>query len=73
MQDKYERFQLIWGIALVAMGIGVFYRIPQIMPKIEMIEQFYKITGYIRFCFYIMGILLIIGGAKKIYTHYSGS
>ena len=73
MGDNYRRFQLIWGIALVVAGIGVFYRIPQIMPKIEMIEQFSRITVFIRFCFYVMGIFLIGGGAKKIYAHYSGS
>jgi hypothetical protein len=70
MNNK-SRFQRIWGIALVAAGIGVFYRIPQVMPKIEMIEQFSPISAYIRFCFYVMGIFLIGGGAKKIREHYS--
>lgn len=73
MADNYRRFQLIWGIALVAAGIGVFYRIPQIMPKIEMIEQFSQFSVFIRFCLYVMGIFLIGGGAKKIYAHYTGS
>ncbi len=52
------------------MGIGVFYRIPQVMPDIEKIEQFASMIVYIRFCFYLIGILLIGGGAKKIHTHY---
>ena len=72
MDDSKRRFQLIWGIALVAAGIGVFYRIPQVMPKIESMAQFSQLTIYIRFCFYIMGIFLIGGGAKKIYAHYAG-
>jgi len=71
MTDNKSRFQLIWGIALVAAGIGVFYRIPQVMPKIEVIEQFSQISAYIRFCFYVMGIFLIGGGAKKIYAYRS--
>jgi hypothetical protein len=52
-------------------GIGVFYRIPQVMPKIVSIEQFSRISLYIRFCFYVMGIFLIAGGAKKIYAYRS--
>ncbi len=73
MGDSKRRLQLIWGIALVAAGLGVFYRIPQVMPKIESMAQFSQLTIYIRFCFYVMGIFLIGGGAKKIYRHYAGS
>jgi len=62
--------QIIWGIALVLAGIGVFFRIPQVMPQIEQIGQFSSITFFIRFCFYLMGILLIGGGSKKIYDNY---
>jgi hypothetical protein len=60
-------YQIVWGVLLVAAGIGVFYRIPQVMPKIEKIEQFSSIIFFIRFCFYLIGILLIGGGSKKIY------
>lgn len=63
--------QLIWGIALVLAGIGVFFRIPQVMPKIAKIEQFSGVMFFIRFCFYLIGILLIGGGSKKIYSNYS--
>jgi hypothetical protein len=62
--------QMIWGIALVLAGIGVFYRIPQVMPKIERIEQFSSAMFYVRFCFYLLGVLLIGGGSKKIYDNY---
>lgn len=60
-------FQKFWGVALILAGIGVFYRIPQVMPKIEQIQQFSSISFFIRFCFYFMGVLLIGGGLKKIY------
>ena len=63
--------QLIWGIALFMVGIGVFFRIPQVMPRIAEIEQFSQVMFFIRFCFYLMGILLIGGGSKKIYTYYT--
>ena len=70
MADNYRRFQLIWGIALIAAGIGVFYRIPQVMPKVEQMQQFSSVIGFIRFSFYLMGVLLIGGGLKKIYGNY---
>ena len=63
-------FQSFWGVALVLAGIGVFYRIPQVMPKIEQSEQFSSVSYFIRFCFYFMGVILIGGGSKKIFDNY---
>ena len=62
--------QIIWGVALVFAGLAVFFRIPQVMPRIEKIEQFSSAMVYIRFCFYLLGILLVGGGSKKIYDNY---
>ena len=62
--------QLVWGICLVLAGIGVFFRIPEVMSKIENIEQFASSVFFIRFCFYVLGILLIGGGSKKIFDHF---
>jgi len=71
MEDKKNTLQLIWGTLLVLAGIGVFFRIPQLMPKIKKIEQFssYMFIYFIYFCFYLVGILLIVGGGRKIYNH----
>ena len=63
-------FQLVWGILLVMAGVGVFFRIPQVMPKIKTIESFASVIGFIYFCFYLLGFLLILGGAQKIYANY---
>jgi len=63
-------YQTIWGAVLLLAGIGVFFRIPQVMPKIAQIEQFSGVTAIIRFCFYFIGIMLIGGGIKKIHEHY---
>ncbi|SLM33248.1 conserved hypothetical protein [Desulfamplus magnetovallimortis] len=68
MKDK-RNIQLIWGALLMMAGLGVFYRIPQVMPKILEIEAFAEATGIIKFCFYLLGILLVYGGGKKIYDH----
>jgi len=59
----------VWGIALVLAGIGVFFRIPYVMPKVEKIEQFTGVLFFIRVSFYLLGILLVSGGAKKIFDH----
>ena len=70
MQDKPEStFQLIWGILLLFAGIGVFIRIPQVMPAIKKIEHFSPYMVFIYFCFYLLGVLLIVGGGKKIYRY----
>ena len=65
-----KKIQLIWGAVLVMAGLGVFYRIPQVMPKIQNIEAFANAMGLIKFCFYFLGILLVFGGGKKIYENY---
>lgn len=68
-----SNLQFVYGIALVLAGMGVFYRIPQVMPKIESIQQFASTAWFIRFCFYVMGIILIGGGIKKILGHFKES
>lgn len=70
MSIQKHRAQLIWGIVLVLAGIGVFIRIPQIMPQIRQIEYFAALMPFVYFCFYLLGVLLIAGGGKKIYDNY---
>ena len=62
---------MVWGAILVMAGIGVFFRIPQVMPRIEQIGQFSSVMFFVRFSFYLLGILLIGGGTKKIYDNYN--
>jgi hypothetical protein len=69
MADKKNTLQLIWGILLLLAGAGVFFRIPQVMPEIKKIEHFAPYMGFIYFSFYLLGILLIVGGGKKVYTY----
>ncbi|MFH1981389.1 MAG: hypothetical protein ABIL58_06080 [Pseudomonadota bacterium] len=66
MTDNRQSFQTIWGIALVLAGIGVFYRIPQVMPQIQAAGFFPDAQGFIRFCFYFIGAALLFGGGKKL-------
>ena len=37
--QQTNNIQLIWGVALTVVGIGVFLRIPQVMPQLEKMEQ----------------------------------
>lgn len=67
---KTRSRQVVWAILLILAGLGVFYRIPQVMPKIQEIQMFAGASGFIRFCFYFMGIFLVGGGCKKLYQHY---
>ena len=73
MSDNKSNFQVVWGIALVTMGIMVLFRIPQVMPKIEQIETFSSSIRFIKFCFYFMAVMLIAGGGKKLYHQFTES
>jgi len=63
-------FQFVWGVALLLAGIGMFFRIPQLMPQIKANPQFADAIGFIYFCLYFLGILLIGGGIKKLADTY---
>jgi cobalamin biosynthesis protein CobD/CbiB len=70
MNDKQKsKFQLIWGILLLVAGIGIFFRIPQIMPEIKKIEHFAPYIIFIYFCFYLIAVLLVVGGGRKVFTY----
>ncbi len=73
MSGGRKQLQLAWGIALVLAGLGVLYRIPQVMPKITRIEQFAAAAGFIYFCFYLMALILIVGGGRKIMAYFDKS
>ena len=70
MDKNKIHLQLVWGSLLVLAGIGVFFRIPQVMPKIKTIEYFSSAIWFIYLCFYLLGSLLILGGGRKIYENY---
>ena len=70
MGEAKSTFHIIWGIALVAAGIGVIYMMPQKIQQIKEIGNFSSELVFIKFCFYLMAIMLIGGGSKKIYNHY---
>ncbi len=68
MNENKNNVQLIWGILLLSAGVGVFFEIPHKMQMIEQIEHFSSGLFFIRFCFYLIGVLLVAGGGKKIFS-----
>ena len=67
--DK-KRFTFYYGIILMAVGLGVFYRIPQVMPQVAAIEFFKGKIGLVTFCFYVLGGLLVLAGGIRVFKNY---
>lgn len=67
--DK-KKFTFYYGFVLVAVGLAVFYRIPQVVPRVETIEFFAHKIGAVKFCFYALGVSLIVAGTIRIYKNY---
>lgn len=70
MSRQADHFQLIWGIALTAAGIGVLFRIPQVVPDLAQIPSLAGSLSFVYFSFYLMAALLIAGGLRKIVRHF---
>jgi len=66
MTEQKILLKRIWGTVLVMAGIGVFFRIPQVMPRLESIPNLSSALGFIKFSFYLLGALLIGGGVQRI-------
>lgn len=61
-----QRLQLTWGVLLVLAGVGLCFRIPQVMPQIRQIEYFSGVIPFIYFCLYFVAVFLIAGGVRKL-------
>ncbi|PIE71680.1 MAG: hypothetical protein CSA22_02320 [Deltaproteobacteria bacterium] len=62
--DK-RNIQMVWGTALLLMGIGVFFRVPKVMAQLGELPQFAGVSGFLRFCMYFIGVILAGGGIRK--------
>ena len=60
----------MWAIALILAGLGVFFRVQQVLPQLTGLSQYSGIPWIIRICFYIIGIILIGGGIRKLFVHF---
>lgn len=68
MGDK-NKVQLIWGIALILMGAGVFFRVSGVIDKLADTVGFNFGLYFFRFSFYLIAVILIGGGVKKIQNY----
>ena len=67
--DK-KTFKFYYGIVLIAVGLGVFYRIPQVMPQVATIEFFSNKLGVVKFSFYALGAFLVLAGGIRVFKNY---
>ena len=67
--DK-RKINFYYGIVLTLVGMAVFYRIPQVMPRVETIAFFAQKLFIVKAGFYTLGSLLIIAGCIRIYKNY---
>jgi uncharacterized membrane protein YidH (DUF202 family) len=70
MDKNKAIFPLIWGVLLLLMGVLLFFQVPQVMERIVQIEYYASIKWIIRIIIYVIAVILIGGGAKKIYENY---
>ena len=52
------------------MGIALLVQIPKKISQIMQIEYFASNPGFAYFCSYLIAVLLIGGGLKKIYSNF---
>ena len=69
MDKNQIHFQLVWGILLTLMGIAFFLKIPEIITNAKTIETFGAGIGFVYFCLYMIDLILVVGGVKKIYAN----
>ena len=70
MDKNKPIFQLIWGVLLLLMGGLLFFQAPQVMERIVQIEYYASVKWIIRIIIYVIALMLIGGGAMKIYENY---
>lgn len=71
MEKEKKSIQLIWGIILIGAGIGIFIVMPQKMAQLKEAGRTDFFILLTRLCFYLIAVLLMGGGARKLYGHYA--
>lgn len=67
--DK-RKFTFYYGIVLIAVGVAVFFRIPEVVSQVETIEFFRNKIGAVTFCFYFLGFMLVLAGGIRVVKNY---
>jgi uncharacterized membrane protein HdeD (DUF308 family) len=73
MDQPKNHLQLIWAGILMSAGIAVFLEIPRKMSQLAQLYQSSATLWAFRICFYLIGILLVGGGIRKIVLYFQSS
>ncbi len=65
--SSQDLLQLIWGVALAIMGLAFFFRVSAVMAQIAGMEYPASVEIFLRIGFYLIAVILLGGGIKKIY------
>jgi len=69
-KSSKSNIQLIWGAALILVGISVFFKVPLVVPKLKTMGLTQATIGFFSVCLYIIGIVLVGGGVRKWMQHF---
>lgn len=67
--DK-QNFRFYYGIIVAAVGLGVFYRTPQVIEQLSTHHFFSTKIMVLRICFYLLGVMLVVAGGIRIFKNY---
>lgn len=70
--DK-QRLTFYYGIILIAVGIAIFIRVPQVIAQVETLEFFKNKIGIVKFCSYFIGFLIVLAGGIRVVKNYKKS
>ena len=65
-----NNIQLIWGAALILVGVSVFFKVPLVVPKLKTMGLSEGTIGFFSVCLYIIGFILVGGGVRKWFLHF---
>ena len=66
MGEKKASIQIVWGLLLILAGVGVLIRVNLLESEIKTVASQPSAQLFIHICVYIMAVLLIGGGVRKI-------
>jgi hypothetical protein len=69
-KSSKSNIQLIWGAALILVGISVFFKVPLVVPKLKTMGLSHATIGFFSVCLYIIGFVLVGGGVRKWIQHF---
>jgi uncharacterized membrane protein HdeD (DUF308 family) len=65
-----NHLQLIWAVVLMSVGVAVFLEIPRKMSQLVQLWQSPAKIWAFKICFYLVGILLVGGGIRKMIQYF---